>query len=153
MANIRRMTPADVPAVMEMGRAMFAESPRYRDKGFNEAKLLQMFNYILGAEDHGFFVAESPDGLIGMALGILAPYFFSDEVYACELVVYVTPGRRGSSAAVRLVKALEEWAFSQGARELLLGVSTGIDDERAVCVYQKLGYTMAAHSLSKTAGS
>lgn len=150
MANVRHMVPGDVDAVLIMGQAVIAESPRYCDKGFDEAKLRQMFDNMLGREDHGFFVCEDGGGrLIGMALGFLVPYFFSAELYAADLVIYVAPENRGSSAALRLVKSFEDWAFGNGAREVVLGVSTGINTAQAVCVYEKLGYKMVAHSLTK----
>lgn len=151
MAKIRRMLLKDMPQVLAMGRACAAESPRYRDKGWEDTKVEKLLKGIMAGDiNHGLFVAENDEHqLVGMALGVIGTYFFSSERYATDLVVYVAPGLRGGITPIRLIKALEEWAQGAGVRELLLGVSTGINPEQAVCVYEKLGFKMAAQSLTK----
>ena len=49
----------------------------------------------------------------------------------------------------RLVYAFEEWAKEQGASELSLGVSTGVQTEVTVRMYERMGYKMAAYGLIK----
>lgn len=150
MANVRRMEAADVEACLELAYAMAQESPRYRDKGWNKDKLRDFTLRMIGVENHGWFVADEGGAIIGVALGFLQTYFFSDELYAADLAVYVTPEHRGSSTALRLVRALEQWAFASGARELTLGTSTETNAAQTVCVYQKLGYKMSSYGLIKT---
>lgn len=135
-----------------MGRACAAESPRYRDKGWDDAKVEKLLRNQMGDLNHGLFVAEDTEGLCGMALGVVMPYFFSADLYATDLVVYVSPGHRGGTTAIRLVKALENWALNdKGVRELVLGVSTGINPEQVGCVYKKLGFNMISQAFSKEA--
>jgi len=143
------MTMADVSAVLVLGHAAAQESPRYRDRGWDEDKLRSIFGHILPQPDHGFFVAEDESGIFGMVLGLVAPYFFSDKTYASDLLLYVEPTRRGSPTAVRLVRRFESWAFEQGVEEILLGISTGINPEATVCVYERLGYRVATYGLTK----
>lgn len=151
MVNVRRATSADIEALYTLGAACVKESPRYRDKGWDEAKVRQLIENSTRGDAHGWFVAEDAEGIIGMALSFVVEYFFSRERYVSDFVVYVEASHRGSSAAPRLIAALEEWAFSAGirAREVLLGISTGINQEAAGCVYKKLGYTMVSQGFNK----
>lgn len=52
--------------------------------------------------------------------------------------VFVLPEYRGQGVATKLVKALEGWAADEGYTSLVL--ETGIKEEAAMRLYQKLGY-------------
>jgi len=146
--KIRPVTTHDTDAVLIMAEAMHAESPRFRNKNFLPEKTINIVAHL--ASNGGGFVAELDGELVGMIGGVLVPHFFSDFKYACDLVVFVKPDHRGSTVAIRLVKTFEKWAFENGAEEVVLGVSTGVSQERTVCVYQHLGYTLASYSLVKS---
>lgn len=145
MAEVRRATAADVDALVEMGRAMHAESPRYRDKTFSADKLRQLAAHLSAHPEQGaVLVAAGPDGAVGMFVGILGERWFGTDRYATDLAVYVKPEHRGTSAFLRLVRAAERWAAECGVEEIDLGVSTGTDTEHTVHAYQRLGYTLLA---------
>lgn len=136
-----------------MARAMHEESPRYRGMTFSEKKAIAMIdNYASWFSTGGAFVAELDGQRIGMIAGAVTEHFFTEDKFATDFVVYVKPEHRGSSAAVRLIKAFEEWATEQGVKEICLGVSTEVDPERTVCLYERLGYRMSSYSLLKTKG-
>jgi len=99
-------------------------------------------------------VAEDSDGqIIGFMIAAMVPYIFSFKArYASDLAVYVIPEKRGTSAAIRLVKAFEEWADTQNAAEKKLGVSTAINIERAHGFYTKLGYNQVGGLYTKRNG-
>lgn len=151
MVNVRRAGPQDIETLYALGAACVKESPRYRDKGWDEAKVRGLIEQSTKGNGHGWFIAEDSEGIVGMALGFVVEYFFSRERYVSDLVVYVETSHRGSAAAHRLIAALEEWAFAGNinACEVLLGISTGINNEKAGCVYKKLGYTVVSSSLTK----
>lgn len=148
--SIRRIEHGDVDAVMAMCEAMHAESPRFRGKPFLHSKAIGLIGHLLSVG--GGFVAVKDDQLVGMVGGMLVEHFFSSQKFSTDLVVYVTPEQRGSSAGVRLIAAYEEWAFTNGAEECGLGVSTGVEQERTVCIYERLGYRLAAYTLIKAKG-
>ena len=134
-----------------MARAMHAESPRYSKYAFCAMKTRGLVEYFISGPAGGAFVAEEDGILVGMIAGVPVEHFFSTDKYASDLVVYVAPEKRGSSALLRLVRAFEEWCFgTEGVREVTLGVSTGVHADATVRVYEKLGYTLHSYGLVKT---
>lgn len=152
MIKVREMQAADVDALVDMAQAMHAESPRYRDATFCEAKTRHLMEYLATGPEGGGFVALADGAITGMIGGMATEYLFSTDKFVCDAGLYVVPERRGSSAAVRLIKAFESWAWAQGVREITLGISTGVQAGRTVCVYQKMGFRMASYGLVKRKG-
>lgn len=135
---VRQATNADVPVGLEFARAMHLESPRFSDITFSRSKAEALMCRLLDVG--GAFVAEQNGVLVGMFGGVVVEYMFSEERYASDLAVYVTPPYRGSSAFIRLVAAFEQWAISQNAREIILGVSTDVGTAGTLMMYERLGY-------------
>ncbi len=149
--QIRPAQPHDLVQLLEMGRLMHAESPRFRPVPFSTEKAQQLIEQLISRG--GAFVAEVDGALVGMFGGVVFEHFFSTTKMAADVVLYVTPEYRGGSLAARLVHAFERWAIEAGADELVLGVSTGIEAERTAGLYERLGYERSGISLLKTAGA
>lgn len=148
--KIRHPDEHDKGALLFMAKAMHIESPRFRGRDFNLDKMNGVVDFLLGDINSGIFVVEEDGVVTGMIAGIVCEHFFGKDKYVSDLAVYVQPEKRGGSAALRLIRAFEEWSFKHGACEVLLGVSTGIEMERTVALYQRLGYTLTACALIKT---
>src|SRR3954468_15282832 len=113
---IRRLRGDDVETVIELGRAMHAESV-YAACSFDAAKLEALAGQILAyvpssPESLACFVAESdhPDFhgmLVGMFVATCQPMWFGSDRIAGDLAFYVTPSRRGGFAALLLLKQFE----------------------------------------------
>lgn len=145
--NIRPIITKDLNAVLSMAVRMQQEAPRYRDMPFIIPKAVAVINRLI--EQGGGFVAEKDGNIIGMVGGIITEHFFNHEKFSVDFAVYVEPEHRGGSTVVRLVDTYEKWAQAQGVREISLGVSTGLEQEKTVCIYQKLGYKIASYTLIK----
>lgn len=147
MANVRRATLSDLATLVEMGRAMQQESPRYARFDFDDGKVQQLIATLIDLDGPGCaLVATVDETIVGMLGGILVEHFFGRDTYAADLVVYVYPAHRGGTTVVRLVKAFEDWARSKGALECCVGVSTEIASTRVSALYRALGYRMAGYS-------
>lgn len=149
---IRRAIKTDAPAIMAMGRALAMESPRYQNMKFDEAKLMALFDRMLGtllSEDACIFVSEISGEVVGMMVGFISTRFFSDEQFVTDLTLYVKPEHRGGTSFARLVKAVENWAASHGIYDLVFGVSTQIHPEKTVRAYERMGYTLAGYTMVK----
>ena len=146
MAEVRRATAADVEALVAMGRALHAESPRYREMRFDAEKVRRLARDMLGTLLGGntcVLVAETGGEIVGMCALVLSERWFGPDLFVTDLTVYVKPEPRGSSAFVRMVRAMEAWARAQHALELDIGVSTDIGTDRTVCAYLRLGYKLS----------
>jgi GNAT superfamily N-acetyltransferase len=95
------------------------------------------------------FVAERERILVGMMAGFVFEHFFGFDKIASDYVLYVSPAHRGGTLMVRLVKAFESWAIGLGADEIAVGVSTEVDPQRTVMLYERLGYRRSGFNVLK----
>jgi GNAT superfamily N-acetyltransferase len=146
--SIRQAVAADVPALMVLGKAMHAESPRFSHLRFNAAKAEALLVRLLPGG--GALVAERDGIIVGMMAGYTVPLWFSDDVIASDFVLYLIPEeRRKGRAAFMLVRAFENWAIAQGAVDIAPSTTTGVDPEGTARFYEKLGYGRTGISLFK----
>lgn len=149
------MVEADIPAVVAMGRAMHAESPRYARLSFSAEKVEALLRRMIGGTlvtepPGGAFVAERKGVLVGMIGGYLTEPFFSEDKIASDYALYITPAeRRKGGIAAGLIRAFERWAIDSGAVDIMPGVSTMIDAEATTKLYRKLGYEPYGNLLIK----
>jgi GNAT superfamily N-acetyltransferase len=137
---VRTLRREDIDRLVPMGRRMHGETA-YSFLPFDEDKIRQLMGGIIERPDAWCgLVAEDCGKPVGMLGGYLTTYFFCDEKLACDLILFVEPEWRGSSAAARLIRAFREWAVERGARELCLSVSTGACAGAIGRFYRGLGF-------------
>ena len=152
MINIRPATRDDFPALLEMARAMHAESPRYRGIPLSEEKLGHLILQLHGHPLTGaLFVADLGGVIIGTMWGYLAEYFFSEERMATDVLLYVSPEHRRGRTARRLAEAFEQWGAERGALNIQPGVSTCVNNTGCARFYERMGYHVTGFNLSKAA--
>lgn len=153
--QVRFATHADIPTMIEMARALHAESPRYSRLSFAPEKLERLALHLMGTLSTGMqgalLVAEHEGEVAGMFVGFVAEQFFGYDKVASDYTFYVKPEYRGSSAAVRLLSAFERWAVEQGAVDILPGVSTCINTDQTRRFYEKRGYEVYGVAMLKKA--
>lgn len=138
---IRDLRMEDVERCLELGRAMHQESS-FRDNDWDESKLWALVHQYDADKQHWcMLVSEVGDEIVGMFVGFAANHYFGNDLISSDLLLYVTPEKRGGTHGVKLIRAYEKWARSVGVREIQLGVSTGITTERTGQLYQALGFT------------
>ena len=123
----------------------------FRDLDWDPKKLEDLgLNFILFPNDYCCFVAKNSfGGIIGFIIGMINEFYFGHDLVAEDLLLYVPQNKRGGKAAIRLVRAYEEWATAKGARRIMLGVSTEINTEQVVRLYERLGYKQFGRILKK----
>ena len=138
---IRPVKYEDIDEIIEMGARMHEESA-YAFLPFDRDKVRHLITtYADNPDTRCGLVAEESNTLVGMFGGYLTNYFFCNEKLACDILLFVDQKYRGSSAAVRLIRAFRDWAAVRGAREVCLGVSTDINTERTGKFYERMGFT------------
>lgn len=145
MAVIRPPVAEDLAQISSMGH-WFQQNSDYRRCGWSDQKAAHI---ILSSTDDNspYFmrVAEADGELIGMFLGVVTEYFFSEELIAMEQVVFIHPDKRkgASRLLVQMFSQFEEWAKQQGAREVCLGVTSGIAGDGYESFIERVGYRRA----------
>ena len=138
--SIRKALKSDVDTVVRMGKLMHGES-HFKDLPFEDDTLSNFLNLAI-TSDEMFFDVFCDDGeIIGTLIGVLAPYVFCSEKNASDIALFVYPDKRGGVAAARLIKSFECWGYAMGAKQICMGVSTGVRVEQTHRLMVGLGYT------------
>jgi len=126
--------------VVYLAEKMHGESA-YADMPFDfEFVAQRIYSEIIQSEDGFGLIAYKDTNPVGMIGGGLATQFFGPTLFAFDYGWYVTPKQRGSSIAVRLLKKFEKWAEKRGAKEIHLGVTTGVSPDRTAKMFDRMGY-------------
>lgn len=148
----RLMAAADISAVLSLARAMHAESPVYRGLAFDEDKVRMLSHACLASPDWLCAVAVTEDEapqIAGMVVVCVVETFFGPDRMAEDLVFFVAPQHRGTSAAVRLIRMAETWAAAVGARFLRMGITTGTNTDSTARFLTRLGFSDAGMLLAR----
>jgi hypothetical protein len=141
---IRRATPDDVPALVELGRALHAESA-YCFVPYDVTKVTATAHALIAGQGYVALVEDA--GAWGMFAGALSEYWFSRARYAADLCLYLRPERRNTRAGARAIAAFvtgfRAWASARGASELTLAVTTGIHTDATARLFARFGLERA----------
>lgn len=136
---IRSATLADVPALVELGRAMHAESPRWQGLEYVPEKVAEFFAILVGSP-RGFVRVVDVGGLIvGGIVAAASEHWFSNSLTAFEIAVFVEPAHRGGMSAVRLLKEYRAWAEGLKCYPITAGISTLINQDPTIRLYELVG--------------
>lgn len=134
---------ADRGQLVRLFRRMHGES-RYAFLPFDVAKVESVLESYMGEPQRRCgLAAVTGETVIGAVAGYVTEYAFCSELVATDQIVYVAPRSRGTLAAVRLIDTFRRWARSLGAREVVLGITTGVDMRRTGELFERLGFEFA----------
>jgi len=137
----------DIPRLLELGRQLHQESPRWSRLSFNRDRAQAMLARLIGSTSSVVFVAERAGVVVGGIAGVVEQHWSSDDLVAHEVSLFIEPDARGGYLATKLIVALTEWGRLRGAVWLHAGTSTGLDPERTAGLYEALGFTRCSIGL------
>ena len=142
--KIRTWDMKDLPRLIELGKAMHAESPGYRHIPFDENTLKHLAKTaIKNPHTITAFVAETdnlPD-IIGMIIVTIQPYFFSKAVFLTDLLLYVDQDHRNNLLVPSaLLDRAMEWGRQRDVLEFRFGETTGVMPEALDKFYRFKGF-------------
>lgn len=141
------MTIEDLPAIVEMGREMHQESKTYQGLEFSDCRVKEVVKSLLSG-DYFTVVAEINGRVVGMMAGLVTCPNCSYDLMAVDVNMYLRPEARGTTAGARMVQAYVEWAQAKGAKQITVGVTAGIDNDKAIEFYEALGFHQDGARLS-----
>jgi len=147
--KIRFATKEDVDTVLALGREMHAES-RFAHYPLNDEKAVSTIHGMI-ANPHKacLLLAQRADGKIaGMLAAYMSEFFFCDAIAVQDRWFYVLPQYRGSSAAVKLIIALRQWAESKKVNELCINMSVAVEMERFNKLMTHMGFKCCGSNFS-----
>lgn len=136
---IRPAEVSDIPRLLEMGRK-FAEKAKLDDHvGYDPHSMVQTFEAMIDGDQFALFIGES--GSIG---GMIAPHPFNYEQKFVDELFWWSEGREG----LRLLKAFEDWAASQGAMVRMTALEA-VEPDRVGKLFERRGYAPLERSFIK----
>lgn len=135
---IRKATPADIPALVELGARMASESPEWRDMGYSHKKVGALLSSLVDSP-RGLVMVADRGGVCGVIVAAASEHWACDCLVAFELALYVDQSTRGAIVGVQLVKAYREWVAANGFKRATAGVTTGLQTERTALLYERAG--------------
>ena len=149
--HIRKAEEKDIPSILVLGRRMHAESPRFSSFAFNPDKCADLCRNLITSPMGRVFVAEKEKEILGVFAGFVAEHFFSDELTASDVAVYVLPEYRNGMAFIRMLQAFEDSVTpDNGSIEVTLGISTEINPEKTRRLYACMGYSNVGFTMRRT---
>lgn len=142
---IRRAKLTDVSAIVNMLSILHGESPEYGLAPRNRKHVENSISNMLYNDDVLFLIDDQQRGIL---VASRSQDWYAPTWTVYEQLVYVLPDYRGSPVALRLIRSMELWATEIGAK-IRLGVTTGINQERSVEMYERLGYKHLGTLLQK----
>ena len=141
---IRKATIDDLPVIIEMAKSFHRESDA-RKYTLTDERIKELTTLIIST---GLGILAVKDGeAIGMMGAMLQKNVFFDELMAGDYLIYVKPEYRGTEAAQLLVDYYIQWAKTYGARCIGIDIESGINDERAINFYNKMGFRVTGYHM------
>lgn len=142
--SIYQATVSDIPRIVAMGTD-FLRSSDYRHTYLESpAHIAALAQRLIESPEGDVLLLVVADRIVGM-IGIMAyDHFISGQRTAGEVVYWVDPSARGNG--LRLLRAAEQWARTQGAEVMQMISPTPRVDE----LYQRLGYMPIERTFQRT---
>jgi len=135
---IRAATHDDVPRLVELGQLLHSSSS-YATTGFNPQKVGSLLGQLIDGLGV-VFVAEVGGEVVGGFAGAITEQWFSDDLIAFDYSLFIEPSKRQGLTALKLVLAFQNWAQAKGAKEIRMGITTGMNVEGTSRLYRHLGF-------------
>lgn len=141
--NIRHATQADITAVVQLGRSMRDESPRFAGFDYDDDTLEATLRQVVDSPNGLLLLAERDESLLGFMIAAVIPSWFGRDCMATDLALFIHPEFRGGTTAARLIDRYKRWAKDKKANPVLLGIMTGVNVEQTEKLCIRLGWRRA----------
>lgn len=134
---IRPAKHSDVPRLIELGTLLHATSS-YSTMNFCPDKSAAFLHELINGQGV-VFVAEVRGEVVGGMAGAVTEQWFSNDLIAYDYSIFVEPSKRNGVIAVRLIQTFQEWARIKGAKQIYMGIGTGVSVEGTTRLYESQG--------------
>ena len=136
---VRKATIEDLGEILTLCKTMHEESSYSKIEPDKEKTHLFIEQEINNGDSH-FLVLLNEEIIVGIFLGKVVSYFFSNDLQAMDYLLYIKKENRGTIGALKLLKSYIQWAKEQGVKEIVLSSTTGVNLDRTEGIYRKLGF-------------
>lgn len=135
---IRAATHDDIPRLVELGQLLH-DTSSYASSGINPEKVATLLGQLIDGLGV-VFAAEVGGEVVGGFAGAITEQWFSDDLIAFDYSLFIEPDKRHGLTALKLILAFQNWAKAKGAKEIRMGITTGMNVEGTSRLYRHLGF-------------
>jgi len=135
--GIRDATAYDLDWLVEAGLEMQLESS-FSYLTYDPDRVRSVLSGLIGTQY--VRVYEKDGRIVAVMVGVATPAWFSQDMMATDLALFVEKKHRGSMAAIRLIRDFLRWAKDQGVKQIRPGVSTGAVGSAGSRLYEAIGF-------------
>lgn len=135
---LRVANEEDIAEIVEVGKIMHAES-RYSSQVYDPGCVADSIRNVMRGNG-AVFVVEHEGSIVGGIICCISRKWFNNELSAGELALFVKPENRQGMIAVKLISAFKKWAKAMGATEIIMGITTQVNQEGAERLYLATGF-------------
>ena len=157
-STLRLATELDLPAICLLAEDLAAihheEMPKVFAPPSGGERDAQYWRDSICGEDRAAFLLErdgAPIGFISVAIASETSTILQPARFVRINSVCVCDAWRGQGLGRKLLEAAESWGIQRGATEARLSVAAF--NQRALALYQELGYSVRTHALAKAFAS
>jgi len=144
---VRLALKSDISSIVDMARANRDET--CPDEDFDADMVRGTFVRYLKTASPTFFVVEDRGAVIAFLQCYMFGYDYRAGLYTVQKVLYVTPEKRGTRAAVLLIKHLIQWSQQLGADRIEGGNDNSFQSERTAKFLSHFGFEQVGFAMRK----
>lgn len=141
---------SDFDEIVEMARYNAAETRR--GLTFNEDRCRATLRAYIDTANPTVFVAEHRREIYGFLQADFYEYRAFDGLFTSQEVLFVKPDKRGSRAAVVLMKHFIAWSEMLGAKEIIGGNDNEFNSERTAKFLEHFGFRSVGYAMRRVNG-
>lgn len=145
--EVRLGTLDDCDVVCDMARRNIEETRVGME--FDLERCRRSYASYLATAEPTIFVCEDKGQVIGFTLSSLNAYRAASGLYTTQEVLYVVPEKRGSRAAVLLMKNLIAWSQMLGAKEIIGGNDNRFNSDRTARFLEHFGFEEVGNAMRR----
>lgn len=146
--NVRLATESELGDVLDLCKSLVKESPVFSQQPFNERTTTAFIQHQIN-KDAVLVALDEYQNIVGAAICAVYVDWRTGQRIAIEQGIYVLPEYRNTKAGILLVKGFKEWALHNDAERIQIGTMSGIEAERVVKLYERLGFTQCGYVLEQ----
>jgi GNAT superfamily N-acetyltransferase len=139
-STIRALTVEELPGIAPYGQDFYAEAKA--PGRFLPAFFVSLWTTLITSGQGVILGVYEGAECVGALAAMVAPDIYDGRPIASEFFWYVRPEYRRGTVPVRLIRAYEAWAVSQGvaSADVRMAALASMNDEAVGRLYDKLGY-------------
>lgn len=144
---VRLALEDDFDAIVELARLNIAETRP--DLAFDAHLAMETCYSYMDKAEPTIFVCEDKREVIGLTLSSINAYRAAAGLFTTQEVLFVRPDKRGTRAAVLLMKNLIAWSQRLGAKEIIGGNDNNFNSDRTAAFLEHFGFQRVGHAMKR----